>query len=53
LWRTAGIQSFLCFIVAYFVSGHQPQIGASADRGVASRRGDFRFLSAVLLINKV
>src|SRR5260370_28468162 len=31
LWRTAGIQSFLCFIVAYIVSGHQPQVGPSAD----------------------
>ena len=31
LWRTAGIQSFLCFIVAYIVYGHQPQVGASAD----------------------
>ena len=31
LWRTAGIQSLLCFIVAYIVYGHQPQIGASAD----------------------
>jgi hypothetical protein len=30
----------------------QPDPG-TADRGVASRRGDFRFLSAVLLINKV
>src|SRR4051812_29601631 len=28
LWRTAGIQSFLCFLVAYIVYGHQPQIGA-------------------------
>jgi hypothetical protein len=31
LWRTAGIQSVLCFIVAYIVYGHQPQVGASAD----------------------
>jgi hypothetical protein len=31
LWRTAGIQSVLCFIVAYIVSGNQPQVGASAD----------------------
>jgi hypothetical protein len=28
---TAGIQSLLCFIVAYIVYGHQPQVGASAD----------------------
>src|SRR5713101_3360112 len=31
LWRAAGIQSVLCFIVAYIVYGHQPQVGASAD----------------------
>ena len=31
LWRTAGIQSVLCFIVAYFVYGNQPQVGASPD----------------------
>jgi hypothetical protein len=31
LWRTAGIQSIFCFIVAYIVYGHQPQVGASAD----------------------
>src|SRR5271166_4499662 len=31
LWRTAGIQSLLCFIVAYIVYGHHPQVGASAD----------------------
>jgi len=31
LWRTAGIQSVVCLIVAYIVYGHQPQVGASAD----------------------
>jgi hypothetical protein len=31
LWRTAGIQSILCFLVAYIAYGHQPQVGASAD----------------------
>src|ERR1700732_1715277 len=31
LWRTAGLQSVLCFIVAYIVYGQQPQVGASAD----------------------
>jgi hypothetical protein len=30
LWRTAGLQSVLCFIVAYIVYGQQPPIGASA-----------------------
>ena len=31
LWRTAGIQSLLCFMVAYILYGHQPPVGASAD----------------------
>jgi len=31
LWRTAGIQSLLCFLVAYIAYGHQPRVGASAD----------------------
>src|ERR1700732_2762377 len=40
LWRTAGIQSIFCFIVAYFVYGHQPQVGASADALAAFYDGD-------------
>src|ERR1700716_3479177 len=40
LWRTAGIQSVLCFIVAYIVYGHQPQVGASADGLAAFYDGD-------------
>src|SRR6202035_4876343 len=40
LWRTAGIQSVLCFIVAYIVYGHQPQVGASADALAAFYGGD-------------
>src|SRR5258706_15168501 len=40
LWRTAGIQSVLCFIVAYIVNGHQPQVGASADALAAFYDGD-------------
>src|SRR5579864_3605656 len=31
LWRTAGIQSALCFIVGYIAYGSQPQVGASPD----------------------
>ena len=31
LWRTAGIQSLLCFIVAYVVYDYQPQVGASTE----------------------
>ena len=40
LWRTAGIQSVLCFIVAYIVYGHQPQVGASADALATFYDGD-------------
>ena len=40
LWRTAGIQAVLCFIVAYLVYGHQPQVGASADALAAFYDGD-------------
>jgi hypothetical protein len=31
LWRTAGIQAALCFIVGYIAYGSQPQVGASPD----------------------
>src|SRR6266849_5453620 len=40
LWRTAGIQSVLCFIVAYIVYDHQPQVGASADALAGFYDGD-------------
>ena len=40
LWRTAGLQSVLCFIVAYIVYGQQPPIGASADTLAAFYGGD-------------
>src|SRR6202047_4829713 len=40
LWRTAGIQSFSCFIVAYIVHRHQPQVGASTDALAAFYDGD-------------
>jgi hypothetical protein len=40
LWRTAGIQSILCFIVAYIAHGQQPQVGASADALAAFYGGD-------------
>jgi len=49
LWRTAGMQSLLCFIVAYIVYGHQPQVGASADALAAFYDGDrMRILIAVV-----
>ena len=31
LWRSAGIQSVGCFIIAYVIYGSQPHVGASAD----------------------
>lgn len=40
LWRTAGIQSVLCFLVAYIAYGHQPQVGASAEELAAFYAGD-------------
>ena len=40
LWRTAGIQSLVCFIVAYIIQGHQPQVGASSDALAAFYEGD-------------
>src|SRR5258707_2286514 len=40
LWRTAGVQSFLCFLVAYIVYGHHPPVGASADALAAFYDGD-------------
>jgi hypothetical protein len=49
LWRTAGIQSVCCFIVAYIVYGHQPQVGASADTLTVFYDGDrMRILIAVV-----
>jgi hypothetical protein len=49
LWRTAGIQSLLCFIVAYIVYGQQPQVGASADALAAFYDGNrMRILIAVV-----
>jgi hypothetical protein len=48
-WRTAGIQSVLCFMVAYIVYGHQPQVGASADALAAFYDGNrMRILIAVV-----
>jgi hypothetical protein len=40
LWRTAGIQSIGCFIIAYIIHGSQPQVGASADALVAFYDGN-------------
>jgi hypothetical protein len=40
LWCTGGIQSILCFLVAYLVYGHQPQVGASPYALVAFYSGE-------------
>ncbi len=40
LWRTAGLQFVVFFIIAYLVYGNQPQVGASAGSLVAFYHGD-------------
>lgn len=40
LWRSAGIQSLGCFIVAYVIYGAQPHVGTSADALTAFYSGD-------------
>jgi hypothetical protein len=40
LWRTAGLQFVVFFIIAYLVYGSQPQVGASADSLVVFYHGD-------------
>jgi hypothetical protein len=40
LWRTAGIQAAVCFIIAYVVYGQQPQVGVSPDMLVAFYDGN-------------
>jgi hypothetical protein len=40
LWRSAGIQFVVLFIVAYIIYGSQPKVGASADKLVSFYDGD-------------
>jgi len=40
LWRTAGLQFVVFFIIAYLIYGNQPQVGASADSLVAFYHGE-------------
>src|SRR5581483_11876639 len=50
LWRTAGVQSAGLFIVAYFVYGDQPHVGASPEALVSFYRdGHLRILTAAVL----
>src|ERR1700722_19583983 len=50
LWRTAGVESVGLFVVAYFVYGNQPHVGASAEALVSFYQGDrLRILVATVL----
>ena len=50
LWRTAGVQSVGLFVIAYFVYGDQPHVGASAGALAAFYQGDrLRILIAAVL----
>jgi hypothetical protein len=50
LWRTAGIQFVVFFIITSVIYGYQPQVGASPDALVAFYSGDrTRILIAVAL----
>src|SRR5882672_12202780 len=40
LWRSSGIQSVGLFIIAYFIYGYQPQVGAPPDALVAFYDGE-------------
>src|SRR5579862_4424994 len=50
LWRSAGIQSVGLFIIAYFIYGHQPQVGTPSDALMAFYGGErTRVLIAAVL----
>jgi hypothetical protein len=50
LWRSAGVQSVGLFVVAYFVYGNQPHVGASTETLVTFYQGDrVRILIATVL----
>ena len=40
LWRSAGIQFVVFFVIAFIVFGDQPKVGASADELVSFYDGD-------------
>jgi hypothetical protein len=40
LWRSAGIQFVVLFVIAYVIYGDQPKVGASADKLVSFYDGD-------------
>ena len=39
-WRTGGVASVVCFIIAYVLVGNPPQVGASSDALVAFYTGE-------------
>ena len=50
LWRTAGVQSVGLFVLAYFIYGQQPHVGATAEILTAFYQGDrTRILIAAVL----
>jgi len=50
LWRTAGLQSVGCFILAYLIYPHQAQVGASPDALAAFYDGErIRILIAAVI----
>ena len=50
LWRSAGIQFVILFIIAYFVYGDQPKLGSAPDTLVAFYDGNrMRILIATFL----
>jgi hypothetical protein len=51
LWRSAGIQFVIFFIIAYVIRGNQPKVGASADTLVSFYDGDrTRILIATVIL---
>ena len=50
LWRSAGIQFVVLFVIAWIIYGDQPKVGASADKLVSFYDGDrTRILIATVL----
>ena len=53
LWRMSGINFVAFFIIAYFIYGHQPQIGAPADAVVSFFSGDRARILTSLVISGI
>lgn len=51
LWRTAGIQSVVFFLIAYFIYGNLPKVGSSPDTLVSFYDGNrMRILIATFIL---